>query len=566
MKPNSLFKGKHTKKALFIFVPIILCIIIVCILLVSLNDRSPQTEKIADSGIPDILSDERGEEADMEKLYDRINFENAPSTKTPLNEENLNKMDAGINALDDRVIDLNETKINKNGTDEVTFRNIKGIENVGNIASEAEMLREGYYPVNRGGKLDFIAGSFNTYIIPCEVSKYVVDWCRFWCVVGNDKETIIGNLNSNEPSGDGTVIDVTSEGYLVYCVTKAATDRGLLVLNKGEIRETEEIWKLPKFFEENVIAVQNANTTEEVLNFQTSVKKGVVLTYNASFDTFTSLKIGFSSDSTWATNYLYYFEITSDSVNWHRNGQVDITEQHNLTIGDFIGVHIFDDGNHSWSIEIVSVGGSYTHKFEGAQNGYCVPFAVFTGTNLANNKLALTFKDLNKNIYMFGDSFFSLVPERWLYYLSYKDNCLIDGYSGGRGYIIIEDFKNLVTIGKPKYAIWCLGMNDLGDVDGVLSSRWLTSVNEFLNVCSKNNIIPILATIPSVPTLNHEKKNEWVRNSGYRYIDFAKAVGAQADGTWYDGLLSSDGVHPTVEGAKALYGRAIADFPEFAIE
>jgi len=40
----------------------------------------------------------------MEKLYERINFENAPSKKTPLGEENLNRMDAGIDGLDDRVI------------------------------------------------------------------------------------------------------------------------------------------------------------------------------------------------------------------------------------------------------------------------------------------------------------------------------------------------------------------------------------------------------------------------------------------------------------------------------
>lgn len=42
----------------------------------------------------------------MEKLYERINFENAPSTKTPLNEENMNKMDSAIYGLDNRVVEL----------------------------------------------------------------------------------------------------------------------------------------------------------------------------------------------------------------------------------------------------------------------------------------------------------------------------------------------------------------------------------------------------------------------------------------------------------------------------
>ena len=42
----------------------------------------------------------------MEKLYERINFENAPSKKTPLSEENLNKMDRAIYEVDNRVIEL----------------------------------------------------------------------------------------------------------------------------------------------------------------------------------------------------------------------------------------------------------------------------------------------------------------------------------------------------------------------------------------------------------------------------------------------------------------------------
>lgn len=44
----------------------------------------------------------------MEKLYSRINFENAPSKKTPLSEENLNKMDSAINEIDNRVIETHD--------------------------------------------------------------------------------------------------------------------------------------------------------------------------------------------------------------------------------------------------------------------------------------------------------------------------------------------------------------------------------------------------------------------------------------------------------------------------
>lgn len=40
------------------------------------------------------------------KIYSLIGWENQPSTKTPINASNLNKMDVAINELDDRVLDL----------------------------------------------------------------------------------------------------------------------------------------------------------------------------------------------------------------------------------------------------------------------------------------------------------------------------------------------------------------------------------------------------------------------------------------------------------------------------
>ena len=41
----------------------------------------------------------------MQKAYSRIDWENYPSEKTPLNEPNLNKMDAAIDELDNRIIE-----------------------------------------------------------------------------------------------------------------------------------------------------------------------------------------------------------------------------------------------------------------------------------------------------------------------------------------------------------------------------------------------------------------------------------------------------------------------------
>lgn len=52
----------------------------------------------------------------FEKIYNRINWQNKPSTETPINADNLNKMDKAIDDLDGRVVSLSES-VNTNTTD-----------------------------------------------------------------------------------------------------------------------------------------------------------------------------------------------------------------------------------------------------------------------------------------------------------------------------------------------------------------------------------------------------------------------------------------------------------------
>lgn len=49
----------------------------------------------------------------MNKVYTRINWENEPSDSTPLNEYNLNKMDAAIEEMDNRIVEQDTTKLSK---------------------------------------------------------------------------------------------------------------------------------------------------------------------------------------------------------------------------------------------------------------------------------------------------------------------------------------------------------------------------------------------------------------------------------------------------------------------
>lgn len=47
----------------------------------------------------------------MNKAYARIIFENYPSINTPLNEQNLNKVDAAVDEIDNRIIAMDASKV-----------------------------------------------------------------------------------------------------------------------------------------------------------------------------------------------------------------------------------------------------------------------------------------------------------------------------------------------------------------------------------------------------------------------------------------------------------------------
>lgn len=49
----------------------------------------------------------------MQKVHNNIDWENYPSIKTPVNKQNLNAMDVSIDQIDDRVIVLDTTKLDK---------------------------------------------------------------------------------------------------------------------------------------------------------------------------------------------------------------------------------------------------------------------------------------------------------------------------------------------------------------------------------------------------------------------------------------------------------------------
>lgn len=236
-----------------------------------------------------------------------------------------------------------------------------------------------------------------------------------------------------------------------------------------------------------------------------------------------------------------------------------------LEIEDFVTVLINRDSQGNGVFVVITTKGGMK-KFEmpslGGDNG--TVFASPLGCELENCKLNYVADGYAAPIWVFGDSYIGYTWHgRWPYYL-YADgfsNILIAGYAGMNTQSGLSDFKVAIERGTPIYAVWCLGMNN-GDKTEEPDPDWLSATEEFLGICKEKGITPILSTIPSTPVVYNEPKNIWVRNSGFRYIDFNRAVGADKDRAWYPGMLSTDKVHPDVNGAVALYSQVLIDFPE----
>lgn len=234
---------------------------------------------------------------------------------------------------------------------------------------------------------------------------------------------------------------------------------------------------------------------------------------------------------------------------------------HGLTITSFIEVTLSQKevGKQNIMLYIRTLGGSFEKSipFNGCRDNV---MCEAQGCNLTECKLTFSCKDYNKDVWMFGDSYFDSIPAKLASY-GYT-NALFDAYSGRNSKNALASLKKMIgVVGVPKIIYWVLGMND-PDTESSVNSDWNDVYLELRKICHKYDVELVLATIPNVPNYSNAYKNSIVRLSGYRYVDNDKAVGGDLSSNWYSGLLGTDQVHPTDEGAKVLAQRLILELPE----
>jgi hypothetical protein len=300
----------------------------------------------------------------------------------------------------------------------------------------------------------------------------------------------------------------------------------------------------------------DADTFFVVNEYPYYIKKGTCISFAAEFDSFTGMKIGEGYQSFLSK----WLEIDNTNIllkSFGSSEDIAARTEHGLDIKSYIKLSIYIN-NGQWDVALHTLGGLYIYTFDISSYEAQGELFVQAGSPMRNVIITGGNSDYRLPVWAFGDSYFGVADNRWIGVMKNIGffNFLINGMSGIISTYMYEELIRCLNYGTPRYLLWCLGMND-SDI-----SQYTKYFNNVKSICKSAGIELIAATIPSVPTRDKSAINEFVVNSGLRYIDFAKAVGADVESNWYEGFLHSDGVHPTELGAQALAMQVLIDFPE----
>lgn len=455
-----------------------------------------------------------------------------------------------------------------------------------NLWSEVELYEEGYYVDISNGHLSHgTSNDFNIWILPVDgVSKYafgsdVEDFIvRFMLPLANDKYTattssLLANLTTFDCS------QYPNTAYIAFSFNKS-TYGSSCIISKGDTAKEELL--LPKWAVNNFEKLKTDNISKGIVSktgtfsasgdnillssARSNLRKGIRLVFEATVTSGTDFEIGFSVSESTANTYPHnIISITSENISYN-----NVNYPHGLSITGRLQMLFEYLSDGTVDVTLLSNGDSFKQNVAFTMSTVAVPYVKSNGLIATDCKLSFICTDIRKKIWCFGDSYFAYSTERWTYYLKeygYDTNVLLDGFPGMGSVNARASFAKLLTLGKPSYAIWFMGMNDGIDTDDTTpNANWVEERDKFITLCETNGIEAIFATIPNVPSINHKGKNKWIIESGYRYIDMCHAVGADVDVNWYGSMLSQDKIHPSESGAKALFAQVLLDLPEVMLD
>lgn len=332
-------------------------------------------------------------------------------------------------------------------------------------------------------------------------------------------------------------------------------------LNPKYIEEIKNKYQLQSILgeEANKIIKETLLDSEKLTlsNYPYYLKKGMNLSFRCKINSFNKIILG-KGYETYRGNWI---EIDSTNVvhkKYESSTYTVGTYEHGLNIETFINIVMYVDHSGELLLILQSKNGSIFKKVLSYGYESCgAAFVKSEGSELSDVVFNATSSDFKKSVWAIGDSYFGISTNRLMGALRNLGffELLVNGLAGQASPAAFNDFKRMLNFGAPKYLLWCLGMNDNNTV-------YQETFEKVKEICKVRGIIFIPATIPTVPTREKEVISSYVREHSDRYIDFYNAVGADSQGNWNEGYLSSDGVHPTSEGANALAMQVLVDFPE----
>lgn len=293
---------------------------------------------------------------------------------------------------------------------------------------------------------------------------------------------------------------------------------------------------------------------KELTAFPYHIKNGQDFSFTSKFSGSPNLSIGCG----YQTYRGRWFTVTSSSISlikYEDSMSIAKTVNHNLTLKDFVKINIHF-ANEKVIFTLATNGGTYSYNFDWDFEWCGSLFIKTTGTGntLSNCTLTASSEKLNKDVWLFGDSYFGVNSERVIGHLKdlgYFDNLLINGLAGQNSTGAMKDLKRCLALGTPKTLVWCLGMNDD-------TTSYTTNVTSLINLCKEKGIKLVLTKIPSVPDKDKSEINTFIDNSGCIFINWFDAV-VSSSGEWYTNTLSGDNVHPNELGAKLLAMQMLVD-------
>lgn len=361
--------------------------------------------------------------------------------------------------------------------------------------------------------------------------------------------SVSGSTATIEATGSTTSVNlVGKDGVLVQGNTNGEVEFGVPAVSKHAVFS-------------NSAATLAANTELVAVENCDNMKNDYIAFYG-NFETFGTVNIWHRSDT-----YGYNMLITPTALEVYSGSTRVQNTAHKLTFSDFIYIIIHKPNTNTkrTDVTIVTNGGTATISrclFYGDRG----PLKASSTAAMTNVSLSYTITDTDCPVWVFGDSYidFMVTTGSWAYQFIDKKHTgvLFCGHSTAKAADEWESFVSLTSKAIPRYVVWDIGMND-GDTNSAINASWKTVADSLVSACDALGITLIFCTIPNGTVLNQTYKNAWIKASGFRYVDFARALNMEAPGsTGYSGLMKADGVHPTELGAITLMNQFILDCPE----